>query len=225
MTDEPDNSNIEDDNEDDGCSLRWVRSFDLNYRAKPTSDLLIPIGLNGRFKEFKQGPYEEASFFSTNALAIYGIPRRFGQRTAFSARRQRYVKCDEVKYSIDLTDYQRTFDINFNENTGVFSGVISDIDAFIQGSSESSEFGPEDYFPIARAPNPRKVFFNIKAYVESQPSLSITGKFSMEFSTSWDSKRRALLIGPRSINSEFYIDGKKATKQQYFAYLRRSRFI
>jgi hypothetical protein len=221
----PELDDEEDENEDNGCSLRWVRSFDLNFQVQATSGLVIPIGLNGRFKEYKKGPFEEASFFSTNVLAIYGKLQRFGQRTGLSPRRQKYIKCEEVKYSIDLTNYQRTFDINFNENTGIFSGVISDIDAFIEGSSDNSEFGPEDFFATARAPNPRKVFFDIKAYVPSQPSISISDKFSMEFSTSWDSKRRALLLGPRSINSEFYIDGKKATKEQYFSYLKRNRFI
>lgn len=202
------------------CVLQWVRSFDLNFQVKPTSTLLIPP--NGKFKEYKKGPFEEASFFSSNVLAIYGYPKLFGNQIP---KRKKYFICSPVKYSINLTNFQRTFDIRFNENTGVLSGVISDIDAFIQGSSDNSEFGPEDYFAVARAPNPRKVFFDIKAYVANNPELSITGKFSMEFATSWDSKRRSLILGPRSVNADFLIDGKKATKQQYFSFLQRNRFI
>ena len=194
------------------CGLYWTRSFNLNFAS-------FASGFS--FVEVQRGPYLEGSFFSIPIRARYGPRIPLLGRNLCPPR--------QFKYSIDLTDYQRSQGLSFDENTGVLSGRILDIDQYLGEINPNTPFradGPVySYYPIATRPNPRRISFYVKAYFVNDPEDFIDGTFFMDIAINWNSKRRALMVGPRKIETTFSIDGKKASNEQYYSYLISKKYI
>lgn len=192
------------------CKLEWARSFNLNNRC-------FRAGYG--FREFQIGPFLEGQEFSTNLVAKYESssynPFVFGVPPCRST----------IRYELPLTQFQKDSGLNFNPQTGVLSGRILDVDQYLAQSSSNEPINPEAYYDFVKLPNPRRLNFYGKAYLANDPSEFVEGNFYLDMAVSWDSKRRALMIGPRKIQSDFFIDGKKASNELYFSYLRSNRFI
>jgi len=136
-----------------------------------------------------------------------------------------YCPPERILYDVPLSQHQKDNGLRFDPETGVLSGRILDVDAFLDGPSANPTITEESYFKYAKRPNPRQVKIYGKAYLESNPNVFIEREFYMSIATSWDSKRRALMIGPNKIQTDFYIEGKKATNEQYYAYLQKKGFV
>jgi len=193
------------------CSLYWTRSFNLNFAS-------FASGFG--FAEVQVGPYLEGSFFNIPIIAKIYEPILFLGPPC--PRRP-------FKYSIDLTEYQRSQGLSFDEDTGVLSGRILDVDQYVGEINPTTPFradGPVySYYPIATRPNPRRISFYVKAYFVDNPEEFIDGNFFIDISVNWDTKRRSLMIGPRKIESDFFIEGKPATNEQYYSYLISKNYI
>ena len=199
------------------CNLTWARSSNLNTKLFVSGFGFIEIGI---------GAFQEGQQISTQIKANYGnalggffsyFYNPFGSSY--------YCLPKTIRYDVPLTPNQKANGLSFDPNTGVLSGRILDVDAFIDGESNRKFAEPESYFEYARRPNPRKITFQGKAYLEDEPDVFIEREFYMLVATSWDSRRRALMIGPNKIQSDFYIDGKKATNEQYYGYLQSRGWI
>jgi hypothetical protein len=188
------------------CNLVWLSNENLNLRTV--------LGLQPYF--IRQGPYLEGQELNLRIIARY---RRINPLIPGG-----FITCQPVKYKLNLTTIQKQF-LSFDENTGVLSGNITDIDLFTGLFPSDTPFKEEDYFPISKAPNPRRVVLEGMAYVESIPEISITKTFFFDIAINWNSKRRALLIGPRKLDQNFGINGKPASNEQYYGFLQRQGFF
>lgn len=192
------------------CDLYWTRSFNLN-----NSSFLSGVS----YVEIPVGPYLEGQQFNIPIRASYGpiIP------TILFTCPQR-----TIKYESSIGEKERRFGLDFDNSTGVLSGAINDIDGYLSTTDTVVPFksdGPLSYLPVARRPNPRRVTFYIKAYFEDNPEEFVDGNFYMDISVNWDTKRKSLIVGPRAIETDFFVDGKPATNDQYYSYLQRQNYI
>lgn len=199
------------------CELTWARSENLNSKLFVSGYGFTEIGI---------GAFQEGQRISTQIKANYGNPLGGFFSYFYNPFRSSYYCLPKtILYDLPLTVNQKANGLSFDPNTGVLSGRILDVDAFIDGESNRKFAEPESYFEYARRPNPRKITFQGKAFLEDDPSVFIEREFYMLVATSWDSRRRALMIGPNKIQSDFYIDGKKATNEQYYGYLQSRGWI
>ena len=193
------------------CDLYWTRSLNLNNASflSGVSYVEVPVG-----------PYLEGEQFNIPVKASYGpiIPSVL-------------VLCPPrvIKYESSIGEKERRFGLNFDKDNGVLSGTINDIDGYLSTRDVTVPFqadGPEfSYIPIAKRPNPRRIFLYIKAYFEDNPQEFIDGNFFLDISINLDTKRKSLIVGPRAIKTDFFVEGKPATNDQYYAYLQSQNYI
>jgi hypothetical protein len=198
------------------CELRWRRSSNLNTRVFTSGFSYI---------EFPIGAFQEGQFIRTRIFATYGNPLGGFFSTFYNRRGPYYCPPRTIRYELPLTDTQKSLGLNFDSITGTLSGRILDVDAFTGDPLSSTPIDTKTYFDFARRPNPRRLRFYGKAYLLENPNEFIEREFYMDVATSWDSRRRALMIGSRKIQTDFFIEGKKATNEQYFSYLQSRGFI
>lgn len=199
------------------CELSWKRSSNLNSR-------IYASGFS--YTEINVGAFLEGQRISTRLFARYG--NSLGGFFSFFYNRRGPFYCPPrtIRYELPLTERQRQQGLSFDPVTGILSGVILDVDAFVgEDSYRDQNIDHVKYFDFARRPNPRRIRFNGKAYLLQNPNIFIEKEFYMDVATNWDSRRRALMIGPRKIDTEFFIDGKKATNQQYYGNLQSRGLI
>jgi len=193
------------------CKLYWTRSFDLNNRSflSGTSFVEIPVG-----------PYLEGERLDISVKAMYEPPIPVS-----------LVPCPKrtIRYESSIGGRERLVGLNFDEENGVVFGSVNDVDQYFSQRESVVPFqadGPElSYIPIARRPNPRRITIYIKAYFEDDPEEFIDGNFFMDVSINWDTKRRSLIVGPRAIQTDFFIQGRPATNDQYYSYLQSKNYI
>jgi len=199
------------------CKLVWIKSSDLNSK-------LFLSGFS--YREISLGAFQEGQKISVKILAKYqNSSGNFISRLYNSRNSPFYCPPLKILYDLFLSEEQKNQGLSFNPSTGILSGRINDVDAFMGDSSSTKRIDSSSYFDFAKKPNPRKITFRAKAYLENNPEEFIERDFFMRVSTSWDSRRRALMIGSRKIESDFYIDGKKATNEQYFSYLQSRKWV
>lgn len=154
---------------------------------------------------------ESSRYFLPSINPLTGIPR--------------YVICPgKIKYEI-LNDGVSRF-LQFDKDTGFFSGIMPDIDYFISDASfqkfDSTNYaqkGSASFFSGGRGVV-KRIFLKVRAYLESNPSIFLENDFYLDVMNNWSSDRDALISGPRSIEDVFHIEGLPATKEQYLSYMK-----
>jgi hypothetical protein len=189
------------------CNLSWKTGPDLNRPAYPS-------GLSYSF--VKKGPYIEGTLHRIKLIAKYEKMTQNG-----------LVSCSKMKYRSFLTEFQVSQGVSLEEDTGILSVNIFDIDAYLDGLSSEPQknYNSLDYFDIARRPNPRRIFIDVETYPIKSPENTSRRTFFLDIATNWNSRRRAFLIGPRKIDTKFAIDRKLATNEQYYAFLQSRKYI
>jgi hypothetical protein len=196
---------------------RNPRALTCNLDWKSLPNLNSPVVASGLgYVPQRRGPYIEGQLHRIRLLAKYEIITRNGP-----------VSCSRVKYRIFLTEFQQSQGITLNEDTGVLSVDIPDIDAYLDGVAfiPQRNYNSLDYFDIARRPNPRRIFLDIEAYPIRSPQITSRRTFFLDIAVNWDSRTRAFLIGPRKIDTQFAIDGRFASNEQYYSFLKSEKYI
>lgn len=193
------------------CKLYWTRSLNLNNRSF----------LSGTsFAEVRVGPYLEGQKLDISVRAMYEPPIPIS-----------LIPCPKrtIRYESSLGEKERISGLNFDKERGIVFGAINDIDQYLSLQQSTIPFqadGKElSYIPVAKRPNPRRITIYIKAYFEDEPDEFIEGNFYMDIAINWNTKRRSLIVGPRAIQTDFFVEGKPASNQQYYSYLQSKKYI